>query len=280
MELQHIVAGRAACLDHAVRALSAENPVVGIFLGGSLGAEAGDAFSDIDLRVVVESARHAEFVRRRLEIPKSWPGFLFNEWIPGTQHCVSHFEPFGKIDIFYLDDTQLEPTPWYGLPMRVLYDPQGRIANLIEQSRGMAFDVSVDQVERSISKGLAAIHEALRRSKRGELFYAQTLLDELRRHMMMADDWLFERTPMRGVPKFDERGSDRMREALEASYCRLEGGAIALATIRLGRVYRELVLELHDMVDLGRPLENDLRAFETAEAAFLLPEIQRRSSAT
>jgi predicted nucleotidyltransferase len=56
--------------------------IAGVFLGGSIAAGTADAYSDIDLRVVVKREKHADFVARRREIPKEWPGFLFNEWTP------------------------------------------------------------------------------------------------------------------------------------------------------------------------------------------------------
>ncbi|MCJ9746046.1 MULTISPECIES: hypothetical protein [unclassified Neorhizobium] len=73
-------------------------------------------------------------MEKRGEIPKQWPGFLFNEWLPGTQHCVSHFQPFGKIEIFYHDAAKLTPSPWYRPPIKILHDPAGIAADLLKRS--------------------------------------------------------------------------------------------------------------------------------------------------
>ncbi len=271
-ELLALVAAREERLTQAAAMLSAEPHVLGVFLGGSLAAGSGDAFSDIDLRVVVESEHHSDFVRRRLDIPRSWPGFVFNEWMPGAQHCVSHFEPFGKVDIFYLDAARMSASPWYGLPNRVLHDPKGFLKSLFAQSKALKFDVAPDDVGQSISKGLAALHEALRRAKRGELIYAQTLLDELRHHIMKADDWLFGRTPTTAIyAKFDTRGSKEVLDALRASYGQLEAETIIQAAAGLREVYQRQVSQLHERFDLHRPLSNDNKAFKMAEAAQSLP---------
>jgi hypothetical protein len=65
----------------------------------------------------------------------------------------------------------------------------------------------------SISKGLAAAHEAFRRTQRQELLFAQTLLDELRVHIIQTDNWLFDRTPRTQLfSKFDQRGSQQVIE--------------------------------------------------------------------
>lgn len=244
--LEALVTARDERLAHATRVFSVEPHVIGLFLGGSLGANSGDPYSDIDLRAVIESDHHADFVRRRLEIPSKWPGFVFNEWMPGAQHCVSHFEPFGKIDIFYLDEAQLPPRLGT-VCLSVCFDPHGAIAELIDKSKNLAFEVAAEDVSQSIRKGLAALHEAIRRAKRGELVFAQTLLDELRHHMMKADDWLFERIPTTAVyAKFDERGSSSILDALRSSYCALNAGDILEAVSMLGTTYRQQVVSLHE----------------------------------
>lgn len=240
-----------------------DQDVLGIFLGGSLAAETDDAYSDIDLRIVVKPERHQHFVEQRREMPRQWPGFLFNEWLANTQHCVSHFQPFGKIDLFYFNVATLTPSPWYRLPIRILHDPRGIVADLVRRSEALPFTVGKDDVDLSISKGLAATHETYRRAKRGELFYAQTLLDELRHRMMQADDWLHDRSPETTVmAKFEKRASGDILSVLAASYCLCESDAILAALRSLVRVYRNQVLALHEKFQLSRPLKNDMTALD------------------
>jgi predicted nucleotidyltransferase len=258
-----LAAARDRLLETAVRFFSADPAVIGIFLGGSLAAGSADVFSDIDLRVVVKPDRHGYYVDQRREIPKAWPGFLFNEWVPGAQHCVSHFRPFGKIDIFYYDASTLAPSPWYRLPNKILHDPDGVVADLMKQSTGMPFTVREDDLDFSISKGLAAAHETYRRAMRGELFYAQTLMDELRHQMMQADDWLHDRTPETAVmSKFDMRASGEVLIILSNSYCLCQGDAILAALRSLAHLYRDQVLALHEKFKLSRPLKNDIASLE------------------
>ncbi|MGR9470645.1 nucleotidyltransferase domain-containing protein [Rhizobium leguminosarum] len=240
-----------------------ERGVLGIFLGGSLAAESADTYSDIDLRIVVEPEHHPHFVEVRREIPAQWPGFLFNEWLPNTHHCVSHFRPFGKIDIFYYNAHKLTPSPWYRLPIKILYDPQGTVIDLVKRSRELPFTVDESEVDRSISKGLAAYHETYRRAERGELFYAQTLLDELRHHMMQADDWLHDRSPETTVmANFENRASEEAVMVLANSYCPCEYEAILAALMSLVRAYRKQVLALHQKFPLSRSLQNDVEALD------------------
>ncbi|MBY5357696.1 nucleotidyltransferase domain-containing protein [Rhizobium leguminosarum] len=241
----------------------ADPNVLAIFIGGSLAAGTADEFSDIDLRVVVNSEHHKRFVESREEIPKQWPGFLFNEWVPRAQHCVSHFRPFLKIDIFYYSASAFLPSPWYRLPIKILHDPRGVVADVIRRSDGLQFIVPETDIDFSISKSLAAAHETYRRVRRGEFFYAQTLLDELRLHVMHADDWLFDRTPQSTVhSKFHQRASENIRAVLIASYCPYDADAILAALRSLVSVYREQVIRLHEKFPLSRPLENDIAALK------------------
>lgn len=263
MDERSLTAARDRLLETAVQSFSADPAVIGVFLGGSLPAGSADAWSDIDLRVVVTPDWHRHYVEQRKEIPKRWPGFLFNEWLPGTQHCVSHFRPFGKIDIFYFHAGALAPSPWLRLPIRILHDPDGIVADLVERSQGKPFTVSDNDLDVSISKGLAAAHEAYRRMRRGELFYALSLLDEMRQHIMQADDWLHNRTPETAVvAKFDMRGSGAILSVLKASYGPCEPDSIKAALRLLVETYRVQLTKLHARFDLTRTLASDIEAID------------------
>ena len=262
MDTDILVRARQSLLDEAVVYLSKDSAVLGIFLGGSLAAGTADAFSDIDLRVVVTPEEYERFVANRLEIPKRWTGFLFNEWMPGSQHCVSHFRPFGKIDVFYHNRATLRPSPWYALPTTILYDPQGVLRDLIALSQPLKFETDLDRIDWLLSKSLAAAHETYRRAQRGELMYAQNLLDEFRLYMVQMDDWANRRTPVGFPLKQEQRLTPTLRQAFKASYVPLEPGAITAAMLSLLPHFREQIMVLHRTYDLGRPLENDLIAVD------------------
>jgi hypothetical protein len=185
---------------------------------------------------------------------------------------VSHFRPFNKIDIFYFNQAHLAPSPWYTLPIQILHDPSGVVVSLLEQSKGERFDVSEDDIDFSISKGLAATHETYRRAMRGELAYAQTLLDELRHHVMRADDRLFGRTPETAVfAKFERRGSQETLAALAASYRRHDAEAILHSLHGLVRYYRGQIAMLHEHYQPSRPLSVDLEVLDTVLGAVMPP---------
>lgn len=252
---------REKLLSEVVNYFSADQAVIGMFLGGSMPAGTADQFSDIDIRVIVTPEEHDRFVANRIDMPKQWNGFLFNEWMEGAQHCVSHFRQFFKVDIFYLDQNNFRPSPWYSLPTAILYDPKGIVREVIESSPQFRFEVSDKEVDWLVSKGLAAAHEVFRRARRGELLYAQTLLDEFRSYVIKADDWLHQRVPDDvSQLKLERRLTPKFLQILKQSYVPLEARDIEAAMLILLNHYHQQVIELHETFELSRALENDLYA--------------------
>ena len=267
MNSAQLTEARERLLKTAVDYFASDPAVLGIFLSGSIAAETADAYSDIDLRVVVSPDEHQRVVRDRLEMPKAWGDFLFNEWLEGAQHCVSHFRPFGKIDVFYISLAEFRPSPWYSLPTEVLYDPRGLVKDTITKSEGLAFAIPEDEIDRSVSKGLASAHEAYRRLRRGELFFAQSLLDNLRHYMIQADDWLHHRPPQAVTfSGLEKRASQPLIEAFKNSYAGRDAVSIEQVLLRLLVVYREQIIALHKQFGLSRPLKNDLYAIDVIQA--------------
>ena len=112
-----------------------------------------------------------------------------------------------------------------------------------------------------LSKALAGAHEVVRRARRGEVHYAQTLLDELRAHMTRLDMWVQGFEP--SIPQ-DLKMARRVRAALlnglNRSYVGLDSAQIDQAVVTLCGVLAEQIAELHERFDLGRSRANDLEA--------------------
>jgi hypothetical protein len=115
---------REKLLERAVSFFGSQSDVSGIFLAGSLPAGSADAYSDIDLRIIATLEGQTRLLAGRLEWPAQWGDLLFNEWLDGTQHCVSHFRPFLKIDVFYWTPTIFRPSPWFRMPAKGVPGPR------------------------------------------------------------------------------------------------------------------------------------------------------------
>jgi predicted nucleotidyltransferase len=257
-----LVQARQALLDRTVSFFTGQPDVVGIFLAGSLAAGSADAYSDIDLRVIATPEGQARLLNGRLDWPAQWGDLLFNEWLDGTQHCVSHFRPFLKIDVFYWTSDTFKPSAWFKHPARVFLDRTGIVQRVLDQSRSLSQPPPPPaEVSRVLSKALAGAHEVVRRSRRGELHFAQTLLDELRGHMTRLDGWL-QRVDTRAPQdlKLERRVTPALLEALKQSYVGLDAREIDRAVVALGNVLAAQIAELHERFDLGRSRATDLDA--------------------
>lgn len=259
---QELVAARDVLLERTVVFFTAQPDVLGLFVAGSLPAGSADAYSDIDMRVIATVEGQARLVRDRLRSPAHWGDLLFNEWLEGAQHCVSHFRPFLKIDVFYFSPKTFTPSPWLKLPAEVFLDRTGLVQDVLERSKSLPFlPPASAEVSRILSKVLAAAHETIRRARRGELFYAQSLLEELRSYMIRIDGWIHHFEPVAPCDlNMERRLSGTFRGALERSYVSLNGAAIETAAVDLCTVLESQVRELHRAFALDRSLETDLCA--------------------
>ena len=240
-----------------------DSDVVGVFLAGSLAAGTADAHSDVDLRIVVESSALSRFCAQRLSRPTRWSGFLFNEWGDDETCCVSHFENFAKVDIFYVTTDGLRPSPWLALPIRVLHDATGTIE--AARASSTVLNVSADpvRIEQLLGKTTSYAIELARRVGRGELVYAQSLLDGLRNRIVTLEDFLENRTP--GINcsfKIEKRVSPQLLSALCAACPHAERAELLAALADLVSVCRDLVLRLRDGAKLGFPPTAYLRALD------------------
>lgn len=257
-----LIQARETLPDRTVSFFAQQPDVVGIFLAGSPPAGSADAYSDIDLRIIATPEGQVRLVKGRLDWPARWGDLLFNEWLNGTQHCVSHFRPFLKIDVFYWTPATFTPSPWFGMPAKVFLDRDGFVQSVLAQSQSLTFSPpSPNEVSRILSKAIAGAHEVVRRARRGELHFAQSLLDELRSHMARLDSWIqgFEPSAPFAL-KLAARLSPAVMAAFARSYVGLTATDLDEAVVALGHALAEQIPELHQKFELNRPLTTDLAA--------------------
>jgi predicted nucleotidyltransferase len=163
---------RQQLLDSVVSDLTNDSDVLAVYLGGSLAKGNFDVYSDIDLRIVVKSEKHREFVAEKLSRPKRWGDILFFEDLgPNFSHTVAHFDCFVKVDTFYYKPEELQPSLWLQ-DSKILYDPHNIVKKIYEDSLKITYSPSVDEYERWRGKVFAYMHEAYRRVMREEMSYA------------------------------------------------------------------------------------------------------------
>jgi hypothetical protein len=90
-----------------------------------------------------------------------------------------------------LDTGNVPASPWFKLPATIFLDRDGLVQSTLATSQRLTMSPPPNtEVSRVLSKALAGAHEVVRRARRGELFFAHSLLDELRSNMTRLDAWL------------------------------------------------------------------------------------------
>lgn len=253
---------RQQLFDNIVEYFLAKEGIAALYIQGSVAAESADEYSDIDFRVVVQPHMYQHYLSERFTAPQQWGDWLYNEGAGRDWVCVSHFKPFNKIDVLYFQPKELQPSPWFLLPIRVIYDPKNLLTGVIQASQGLTFIPDNKELDRLISKGLAYAEEVYRRIMRDEWFYAQSQLDSLRAILMQFDDYCQDFPPT-GASHFERRGSLPCVAALISSYAPLDQILLLQALCNLLELYHHQISQLHQAFDLQRDLTTDLAWIDT-----------------
>lgn len=253
--LEDLNLARKRLLEKAIEYFFVKEGIEALYVQGSVAAGSTDEFSDIDLRVVIQPEMYEQYISERFSAPKHWGDWLYNEWTSKSWVCVSHFKPFNKIDVLYFKLEELQPSPWFLLPTQVIYDQKNLVKQAMQASEGLEFTLEIEEVERLVGKGLAYAEEVYRRVMRGELFYAQSLLDDFRGLLMQLDDYFRKEPP--SASRFERRGSNPLIKVLKSSYTVLDRQSILYALGKLLKSYHVQVVNLHKILPLQRNQETD-----------------------
>lgn len=181
---------REVLLRNALKDLTADPNVLAIYVGGSLAKKNFDNYSDIDLHTIVKSEKRAEFIEKKRDRAGKWGNVLFYESDnPYDPVLVTHYDCFVKIDSWYHALEEIAPSIWLK-GLKVLYDPNSLISNIIKESSNFTYKLRTDEVEFWKGKILAFTHETYRTVMRNELYYAQSNLDKIR--WLIVSGWYME----------------------------------------------------------------------------------------
>ena len=255
---------RQSLFNNIVEYFLAKEGVEALYIQGSIASELADEYSDIDFRVIVQPHLYQHYLSERFTAPQQWGDWLYNEWAGRDWVCVSHFKPFNKIDVLYFQPNELQPSPWFLLPISVIYDPKHLLEVVIQASQGLTFTPEKREIGRLISKGLAHSEEIYRRIMRNELFYAQSQLDSLRAILMQFDDYC-QNSPSTGTSHFERRGSRPCIQALISSYSPLERALLLKGLLKLLKLFHHQISQLHQIFNLQRDITTDLGWINTIE---------------
>lgn len=182
---------RKVLLENALKDLTSDKDVLGIYLSGSLAKGGYDDYSDIDLHTIVSPEKKNDFIKEKRHRSARWGNVLyFEDSNPNSPVIVTHYDCFVKVDSWYHAPEDLAPSIWLK-GLKVLYDPHNLISGVFEESSNMEYKASKEDVEFWRGKVVAYIHETYRAAMRDELYYALSNLDMVR--WLVANGWYMEK---------------------------------------------------------------------------------------
>jgi hypothetical protein len=167
-----------------------DDDVLAVYYGGSIGNENTDLYSDIDLRVVVTPEKFQEFIANKKNRTKRWGNVVYFEDLgPFVTHSIAHYDCFIKVDTFYYQPEDVQPSVWMK-NIKVVRDRDGMLADILVKSMALFYKPTIEEIELWRTKFFAHFHEAYRRVMRKEYYYALKCIDNLR--LLMTTAWYLE----------------------------------------------------------------------------------------
>ncbi|HEY4552795.1 MAG TPA: hypothetical protein VIG80_06345 [Bacillaceae bacterium] len=163
--------------------------ILGVFYGGSIGNNNTDLYSDIDLRIIVKDEVFEEYRLNKKQRAKNWGTVLFFEDFPWAAHSIAHYDTFIKVDTFYYKARDIHPSVWLQ-NIKIVRDTENFLKDVLEKSAKLLYLPTVQEVEIWRTKFFAYVHEAYRRVKRKEIYYALQCIDHLR--LSMVTGWYMD----------------------------------------------------------------------------------------
>lgn len=241
----HLPDCRNDLLNKIVHILKGRNEVQGIFLGGSLAKGNEDLFSDIDLRVIVDEDQYADFVTSKQQLASQFGDVLFFEDMnPNAPFTIAHYSNFIKVDLFIYTFSTLHPSIWIQT-IKIIFDESGKLQELLNQSNQIVYQLSKEEVERWRGKAFSYIHEVYRRALRNEMYYALTMINNLR--SFIVNGWNME-AGRHSNDAWDWSKIEGERSQLELWQLNLLSGWMC------GRDSKEIMKTLHSMIPEFRRL--------------------------
>lgn len=239
--------------------------ILGIFLSGSLAQGNWDEFSDIDFRVIVDDKYIDYYINNRLTIPNNWGDLIYNEYsLSWKNMCVSHFKPFIKVDVFYYKSDEINPSLWHNKGIKIIYDKTGKIAEIVEESKKLAIEYNKQEINMSIDKTFALIHEVYRRAKRNEVIYANDLLNGLRMKVIEFDDIINNRL-QEGSSHYENRGNKDIILTLHNSYSTNNQKNILETLYSLSNLLEKQIKNLVTKFEIERDIDKDNYSFRVVK---------------
>lgn len=175
-------------LEKAVKVLRKDERVRALYLSGSL---LTDEYSDIDLMILSTREDAQELENERFEIA-SKVGKIRAEVLGRPRTYVVVYEPFGiKVDYcFHFISEKPRPDK---ANIEILYDPDGILSKLVEDSTKLNWNIDLDVLENHVKHFFVVLAYFVTKVERGELWEGRDTVEWYRGRLVMIEDILAQR---------------------------------------------------------------------------------------
>lgn len=175
-------------LMRAADALKEDERVLGLYVSGNPDT---DEFSDVDLMIVSKREDIRSLEEDRYMIA-SKVGEIRSEAMALVPHTyVVNYEEGVKMDYcFHVYPERPRPDKAY---IDIIYDPTGHLAELMEASKGLSWDIDLDELRNRVQHYYVTFSYTVAKLERGELWDARDCVEFYRNTMITLESILAKR---------------------------------------------------------------------------------------
>jgi hypothetical protein len=222
-------------LEEVVPRIAGNPRVVGVTVAGSLARGAGDAYSDVDLVIVVDDVHYDAVMAARLDLIASWAplvaGFT-GEHVGEPRVIISLVGP----PLLHVDFTFVAASGFARRTgtQRVVHDPSGSLGRVLEAGLPAGEEFDAQWVE---DRFWVWVHYAATKLGRGELFEVLDMLAFVRGTVLGPLAALHAGARPRGV-RLLEQDAPAEAALLRSTVCRYDAAEAAAAVRASVELYR------------------------------------------
>lgn len=255
MQPTNLPSNHQLVVDRFLAACRADTRIVAAFLGGSYASGAADAWSDLDLYLIITDEAYAEFIAAKETFIQQLGEPLFSaDW--GTPHC--YFFIFADGTEGELGIGQVSRFKQiHGGAYLVLVDKQDILADIDFPSHAADFTEQIELLRRLIMNFWHEVGHFNKALARGQLWFAYGSL-EVMRQVCVNLARLQHNFADAGVGhepffKLEQAMPVEQLAPLQATFCPLEREAIRQAGAVIFQFYREVATDLAERYNLTYP---------------------------
>jgi predicted nucleotidyltransferase len=244
-------------VERFIAACRADERIVAAFLVGSYARGTADAYSDLDLRLVIADEAYPDFVAGRAAFGRSLgePAFLEDFDFPDYVFLI--FPAGAEVELALTRESAVGHI--FDQPHRVLLDKKGLVAGAAPPPRPAAQAEQIETLRRQVYWFWHDLSHFITAMARGQLWWAYGQLEALRRYAVnlarLRHDFSDAGVGEEAYFKVEHALPAEQLAPLQATFCPLEAGAMLQAARAIVHFYREVAPPLARAHGIAYPVD-------------------------